>query len=401
MSENAGPAPGAQAIAEYSPTEAGLAELRQRLSGVVFNCATTAGDREARAARQELVKLRTALEARRVELKRPALDYVARIDSEAKRITAEIRALETPIDTAIRAEEQRKADEKAAREREEKRIGDALQHFRTFVDRAQGTGTERIKQLMEQTADHMGQTDFGPKRPEAQLAYDQTIGVLRVLLATATAREEAERRREEQAAAERERAAALARQLEAERAARAQEQAEARARELEAERRAQAAEAEVRRLKEEAARRSGGGGGTVLGGEMSRTAGGDDALPLGTLMMLAEAEATARRPGGGGVLPEGTLPRSAGDGGVVAAFVPEEPLGRPVLVPGFAVVPEGHEGVWAEPEKMPAESVIPDPAPVIEGWWPGVGDLLECVAAAYGTDHATATEWIKRAAAEL
>jgi len=50
-------------IAEYSPTAAGLADLAHRFKNVVFDVSTTKGDKEARAARLELVRLRTGLEA--------------------------------------------------------------------------------------------------------------------------------------------------------------------------------------------------------------------------------------------------------------------------------------------------------------------------------------------------
>ena len=85
-------------IAEYSPTAAGLADLAHRFKNVVFDVSTTKGDKEARAARLELVRLRTGLEAKRKELKAPALERSRLIDAEAKRITDAILLLEEPID---------------------------------------------------------------------------------------------------------------------------------------------------------------------------------------------------------------------------------------------------------------------------------------------------------------
>ncbi len=70
-------------IAEYSPTAAALAKLRQRFSNIAFDLSTTKGDKEARAARLELVRLRTSLEAKRKELKAPALERSRLIDDVA------------------------------------------------------------------------------------------------------------------------------------------------------------------------------------------------------------------------------------------------------------------------------------------------------------------------------
>ena len=62
---------------------------------------------------------RVSLEKLRVEIKAPALERTRLNDAEAKRITAELLAIEEPIDAVIKAEETRKAEEKAARERAE------------------------------------------------------------------------------------------------------------------------------------------------------------------------------------------------------------------------------------------------------------------------------------------
>ena len=110
-------------IAEYSATESALSELRSRLSGVVYDVRTTVGMEMARTDRAEVRGLRTSLEAKRIEIKAPALDRCRLIDAEAKRITNALRELEGPIDAQIKAEEQRKEAEKAAKaESERQRI---------------------------------------------------------------------------------------------------------------------------------------------------------------------------------------------------------------------------------------------------------------------------------------
>jgi hypothetical protein len=110
-------------IAEYSATESGLATLREQYAGRVFDVATTKGMDEAKAARRELVSLRTTLEAKRQELKAPILERGRTLDAEAKRITAAIAEMEDPIDQQIKRREQElEAARKAKQEAEEARI---------------------------------------------------------------------------------------------------------------------------------------------------------------------------------------------------------------------------------------------------------------------------------------
>lgn len=113
-------------IVEYSQTEAALAELRARIGGAQYDVLTTEGMDHAKRDRRELVTLRTSLEKKRVEIKAPALAHCQRIDSEAKRITAEIVKIEQPIDEIIKAEEKRKADIKAEAERKEQERIDTI-----------------------------------------------------------------------------------------------------------------------------------------------------------------------------------------------------------------------------------------------------------------------------------
>lgn len=106
-------------IKEYSPTEAALADLAGRYKGVLFEVETPAGLATAKKARGELRTYRVALEKLRVEIKAPALKRVQEVDSEARRITAALVALEDPIDAQIKKEEERKELERTASARAE------------------------------------------------------------------------------------------------------------------------------------------------------------------------------------------------------------------------------------------------------------------------------------------
>lgn len=114
----------ATSIQEYSATEAALAELAKQYKGVLFNVTDPKGMADAKKSRAELRGYRVALEKTRVEIKAPALKRTQEIDSEARRITAAIAALEDPIDEQIKSEENKKeiarlAAEKAEAERVE------------------------------------------------------------------------------------------------------------------------------------------------------------------------------------------------------------------------------------------------------------------------------------------
>jgi hypothetical protein len=104
------------AIAEYRPTAAALAGMREALAGKEWDLTTVKGNEEARQTRLVLVRLRTSLEAERKRLKQPHLDAGKLIDDEAKRITAAIEEMENPLDKLIKDDENRREREKQERE---------------------------------------------------------------------------------------------------------------------------------------------------------------------------------------------------------------------------------------------------------------------------------------------
>lgn len=240
------------AIVEYSPTAAALADLRARLAGVAYDLSTGKGMDIAKKDRAEVRSLRTALEAKRVELKAPALERSRLIDAEAKALTAQLVELETPIDQQIKAEETRKAAEKAAKEEAERAVAAAMQvrldGLRAFAVLPAGTKAAAIKAAIDElTAIEVSLEAFGDRAGEAVQVKQQTLNTLNDLHDGAVEfeaeqarlvaeREELARQRAEQEArekAERERVAAEqkkeADRLAAERAAFEKEQAAARA----------------------------------------------------------------------------------------------------------------------------------------------------------------------------
>lgn len=203
-------------IAEFSATAAGLAELRSQLEGATFDCTTTKGDKEARESRRMLVTLRTSLEATRKELKSPLLAKAKLIDEEAKRITGEIVALETPIDTVIREAEAVREAAKAERERvEAARVNGHLERIQAMRDlplSLVGKPGRDIANALSAAAPVA--EDFEEYQGQAEAAYGAMVDKLTELLdaANETERQHAELRqqRAEQEAREREAADRIA-----------------------------------------------------------------------------------------------------------------------------------------------------------------------------------------------
>ena len=218
-------------IDAYSATERGLAELRARLTGRVYDVTTGKGMDEARKDRAECRSLRVNLEAKRKEIKAPALDYCRRIDSEAKRFTAEIEQMEDPIDQQIKAEEARKEAARAERERAE---AERLAAISAQIDRVRNmpslyvTATpavisEAIAELQGMDLNALFDDVHRPRAVEAQQAAIDTLTALhserlaaiaeaarlaaeraeleRIEAATRAAREQQEREMAERAAA--------------------------------------------------------------------------------------------------------------------------------------------------------------------------------------------------------
>lgn len=221
------------AVAEYSATEAALAELRAQLEGATFDCSNPADDKLARESRRGLVSLRTDLEARRKELKAPLLERGRLIDDEAKRITGEIVALETPIDAAIKAEEARRERIREERQRAER---EAAAEVTRKITAIRETALELVSapaSMVEAAIAETSQLEltaevYGERLEEAKQAQEATLAKLATILKAAQEQERLQAElRAQREQAERERAEQQAQQAEADRIAReAREQAD-------------------------------------------------------------------------------------------------------------------------------------------------------------------------------
>ena len=111
-------------IKEYTATEAALAELEQKYKDIP-DCRDKENYERVRKGIAEVRGYRTSLEKMRKELGTEARAHLNKINSEAKRITARLLAIEEPMKAAKRAvdeEKERIKREKAAAEA--KRVAD-------------------------------------------------------------------------------------------------------------------------------------------------------------------------------------------------------------------------------------------------------------------------------------
>jgi colicin import membrane protein len=216
-------------IQEYSATEAALATLAERYKGVVYDVTTKEGMAAAKAGRNEIRGYRTALEAKRVEIKAPALERCRLIDSEAKRITAALEDLEGPIAAQIKKEEDRIAAEKAAKEealrKRTEEIMNRLQAMRELPVKAFSATSEQMQEFITALeSQEINEETFGDFQSDAENLREATLATLKLNLNTKLQQEaEAKRLAEERAELERKQAEQAARDAEA---ARLREEAE-------------------------------------------------------------------------------------------------------------------------------------------------------------------------------
>ena len=164
-------------IMEYSKTQAVLGDLRQRYEGLVFEVTTAKGMIDARKARAEIREWRIGLEKERVRIKAPALERARLIDSEAKRITAELVKLEQPIDEQIKGEEEKKEKERLTKEEAEKTRVETLrgriQAISEIPFRERGRTSSEITIVLESTRAIPIDETFQEFQQEAQAVAHQ------------------------------------------------------------------------------------------------------------------------------------------------------------------------------------------------------------------------------------
>lgn len=221
------------ALTEYSKVDAGLAELRERYKGVTYDVITREGMAAAVASRRVIRDIRVRVEEVRKDAKAPILALGRRLDTEAKRITSELTALEEPIDTQIKAEEKRREEERRAREEAERartaEIQKRIAIIEAMPERYADAASDKIAEAIGQLEAGL-KFDYQEFAPHAEAARQAAIVALRTAHVEALEREQ---KAAEEAAERARRDAAAQATREAEEARRAaereREEAEARA----------------------------------------------------------------------------------------------------------------------------------------------------------------------------
>lgn len=182
-------------IIEYSQTEQALSILREKYLNVVFDVRTTAGMKAAKEARADVKGYRTSLEKKRVEIKAPALERCKLIDSEAKRIEKELSLIEDPIDKLIKAEEERKEQEKLESLRRENlritEIENRIEKIRNLPVKMTGASSDDLYLFLESFNADQIDDSFAEFKERAKAAFIITKDTLNSMF-NAALRAEAE-----------------------------------------------------------------------------------------------------------------------------------------------------------------------------------------------------------------
>lgn len=199
-------------LAELNKVDAGIAQLSERYSGVVFDVQSTKGMDEAKKARLAIREPRYAVERIRKEQASRIRAAQLALNTEAERITFELRKIEDPIDAQIKAEEERKEREKqeAIRLEQERVAGirakiDAISAI-ALPSSTVTLSSQALTDLAAQTAStEILETDYQEFQAEALFLRDKVVTELNALAQVAAQREaealrlaEEKRRLEEQ-----------------------------------------------------------------------------------------------------------------------------------------------------------------------------------------------------------
>jgi hypothetical protein len=225
-------------VIEYSKTEQALVELRNKYQAVVWDVKSSKGMTAAKEARSAIRGYRTDLEKKRVEIKAPALERCRLIDAEAKRIEAELRSLEEPIDEQIKAEEKRKEEEKLDLLRKENQRITAIEAkiaaIRDMPSRYVNSSSDDAYLAQQLLVTLKPDESFQEFLPEAIKAHEQSMVAISAIISQRMQHEEEQAR----IAAEREELAKLRAEQQAREAEEQQKRATENAR-IDAERRAE------------------------------------------------------------------------------------------------------------------------------------------------------------------
>lgn len=185
-------------IAEFDKVANGIAQLREKHGGIVYEIQTTNGMEHAVQDRIAIRTPRYDIENRRKEAKKPILDLGRKLDARAAEITAQLLAIEEPITAQIDAENARKEAIRVEKARVEKIRVDALekrlQAIVSFPLLLANKPSELIKRRVEAMRAIAIDDTWEEFKERAEQARTATIDMCEKMAANALERElEAER----------------------------------------------------------------------------------------------------------------------------------------------------------------------------------------------------------------
>lgn len=190
-------------IAEYSPLTKALAVVSGKYLNVVFDCSTTKGLDEAKAARVEVREVRYSIQNAEKTVLVPYQDKVKEAQAKVNEVKAyglelkeKVLLIETPIDESIKAEEKRRTDEKAAADELERQRVEAIQNkitrFRSVAAAYASRSAEDIAAVLESVkVSVILPDDYAEFEAEGTIARDNAIEQLETLHKSAVEREAA------------------------------------------------------------------------------------------------------------------------------------------------------------------------------------------------------------------
>lgn len=180
-------------VIEYNITDAGLAKLADQYGGMVV---TRDNLDEGKEARKAVRDVRLAVEERRKELKKDALEYGRAVDGRANEIKAAIAKIEEPLAEQIDEivnEDKRKEEERIAK------IESALQYLRAYGQETDGKTLAELQEWEEMLSNYeITEEDFQEFREQAIGVKAESESRLRIAIKRRQAAEEEAARLEEQ-----------------------------------------------------------------------------------------------------------------------------------------------------------------------------------------------------------
>lgn len=170
----------------YPVSDLAIVKLREQY-GVVPDAESKEGYELIKTALQTLVPLRTGVEKRRKELKKDALDWGRKVDSEAKRITALLLEIEEPLKKA-----KTDVDERKKREKEERleKLRNRIEEIKNIPLSLIGANTKQVESAI-QSLSTMDMDGFYEFTKDACHARDNALAQLAELLSSIVATENA------------------------------------------------------------------------------------------------------------------------------------------------------------------------------------------------------------------